>query len=112
MRLAAFLAGLLVIASASALPAAAQTVDPASYVKQLHQRYPGRDPSADESRYWLDQLARGAAPNDVQAGVLGSEAYFNRYKRDPAVWIDAAYSMVQNRTPSEAGSFVAASSTP
>lgn len=102
MRLAAFLVGLLVIASASALPAAAQTFEPASYVKQLHQRYLGRDPSADESRYWLDQLARGASPTDVQAGVLGSEAYFNRYKRDASAWIDAAYAMVQNRTPSEA----------
>lgn len=102
MRLAALLLGFLLIASASAAPAAAQTFEPASFVKQLHQRYIGRDPSAEESKYWLDQLARGASANDVHAGVLGSEAYFNRHKRDAAAWIDAAYAMVQNRTPSEA----------
>jgi hypothetical protein len=93
---------LLVFASAWTVPAAAQTSDPAAFVKQLHQRYIGRDPSVEESKYWLDQIARGATPNDVQAGVLGSEAYFNRHKRDAAAWIDAAYAMVQNRTPSEA----------
>jgi hypothetical protein len=102
MRLAAFLVGLLAIASASAPPARAQTVAPASLVKQLHQRYLGRDPKDDESRYWVDQLSRGAVADDVHAGVLGSEAYFNRHKRDAAAWIDGAYAMVQNRTPSEA----------
>lgn len=102
MRLAALIAGLLIIASALAPPAEAQTVDPVAFVKQVHQRYLGRDPSVDESRYWVDQLSRGATAQDVQAGVLGSEAYFNRHKRDAASWIDGAFAMVQNRAPSEA----------
>ena len=107
MRPAALFLSLTAFASIGFVPglsqtASAQTFDPASFVKQLHQRYIGRDPSAEESKYWTDQLARGATADDVHAGVLGSEAYFNRHKRDPGAWIDGAFAMVQNRTPSEA----------
>lgn len=77
----------------------AQLADSSTYVRQVHQQYLGREPTAYELQYWIDQLNRGMQPRDVQAFVISSEASFERYQRNVNAWIMASLAQVIRRSP-------------
>src|SRR5262245_43028623 len=80
-------------------PLAAQAIDTTGVVRGLYRDYPGRDPSPDESLAWIRALQRGTAPSEVHAFVLASDECFDRYRRDPTTWMNAAYAVVLSRQP-------------
>lgn len=81
------------------LLAHAQIADPSSYVRQIHQQYVGREPTAYELQYWIDQINRGMSPREVQAFIISSEAYFDRNQRNADVWIMSTLTQVCRRAP-------------
>jgi hypothetical protein len=76
----------------------ASTSDPAAQVASWYQAYLGR--TTDPGSYiWVDQLARGASPEEVQAGIVGSDEYYNRAGGTPQAFIQALFRDALGRQP-------------
>jgi hypothetical protein len=63
---------------------------------QLYLRRPS-DPAG--LRNYLDLLRRGVAPEDVQAGMLGSEEYYQLHGNRQRPWVAALYADVLDPSP-------------
>ena len=103
-RVALLVTPLVLLAAAhSARPnsAAAQAFDGTTFVRELHARYIGREPSAEEAAYWVQKLQQGTTPGEVHAGIVGSEAYFDRSNRNVATWLNGAFNALLRRPPAQ-----------
>ncbi len=74
----------------------------ANLVRGYYLRFLGRAPEAAGMQAWLEAFARGAQPEDVLAGVLGSEEYFARQGGDLAAFVRSMYTDLLGRVPAEA----------
>jgi hypothetical protein len=74
--------------------------DAVTLVQSWYQRYLHRavDPTGYEA--WVTQLRNGVPARNVEAGILGSDEYFQRHNSDPAQFIVGLYVDVLGRSPS------------
>ncbi len=84
-----------------AAPLAAQFIDTAGFVRGLFRDYLGRDPGPEELSAWIRSMQRGTPASEVHAYVLASDECFARNRRDPATWIQAAFSVALRRQPTQ-----------
>jgi hypothetical protein len=73
--------------------------DPNSLVNTWYNRYLGRqgDPAMAT---WVDSLARGTPPDQVLAGIIASDEYYQRAGATPAGFVAQLYSDFLERRPS------------
>src|SRR5437764_4307023 len=83
----------------AALPgtAAAQAVDPATYVYSLYKSILNRDPTAGEVDLWVRSLQSGTKPDDVRAAFLGSDEFYRLHSNDARKFVAAAFVHVYRR---------------
>src|SRR5262249_49841312 len=68
-------------------------------IRIWYRRYLGRPADKADVESWVQRLKQGWSMLDVQAGILGSAEYFDRYQRDPARFIAALYEAVEGTPP-------------
>jgi hypothetical protein len=90
----AVLSGVIVLFAASGVEAAA-------FVDELYVRYFGRQPFYSELDYWVGRMERrGDPPIVVEAGIIGSPAYFEQNRYNTTRWIRDVFHKVLGRNPS------------
>jgi hypothetical protein len=67
-------------------------------VEGWYQLYLNRAPDPTGVRDFVNQLSRGASPEEVQASIIGSDEYFRLHGSRPASWIVGMYADVLNRS--------------
>jgi hypothetical protein len=72
----------------------------ARVVDSWYRLYLNRDPEPEGMRDQLARLRRGDSPEEIQAGILGSDEYFRLHGSRRVAWIAALYSDVLDRSPS------------
>ena len=72
-------------------------IQPDQQIRGWYLMYLGRVPRQDEIQAWLVQLTRGASLADVQVSVLASPEYYQRYKNNPALFVQSIYEPILNR---------------
>jgi hypothetical protein len=92
----AVLGGVLLLVSAATAEA---QFSPPAFVDQLYERYFGRQPYLQELDYWLDRMERGDPPIVVEAGIIGSPAYFQQNKYNVTLWVRDVFRKVLGRNP-------------
>ena len=99
----------VLIAALSLLPglvvgrlAFGQASESASYIRLLYKKYLDTEPSAVDLNYWMNQMQQGVTAVDLQAVVIGSDAYLNRHRGDLTSWINGVYAEVLSRNPTPA----------
>lgn len=93
----AVLGGLLLLVSAATAEA---QFSPPAFVDQLYERYFDRQPYYQELDYWLDRMDRGDPPIVVEAGIIGSPAYFQQNRYNVTLWVRDVFRKVLGRNPS------------
>jgi hypothetical protein len=68
-------------------------------VESWYQLFLHRPADPDGLRDYVGRLRRGIAPEDVQAGFLGSEEYYRLQGSRPRRWVAALYADVLDRSP-------------
>jgi hypothetical protein len=71
-------------------------------VEGWYQRFLGRKPDRSGVATWASMLARGASPENVQAGILASDEFWELHGRRPAGFIRGLYEGVLSRAPRKA----------
>lgn len=62
-----------------------------------YDQYLGRSAFLDELPYWTDQMHRGVCADDIRAGILGSDEYFNRRGLTPEGFVAGLYADILGR---------------
>jgi hypothetical protein len=80
----------------------------AQVIDSWYRLYLNRQAEPEGMRDQLDRLRRGDSPEEIQAGILGSDEYFRLHGSRRAAWIAALYSDVLDRSPTrrEIGSWL------
>jgi hypothetical protein len=68
-------------------------------VDSWYRLYLNRAPEAQGMRDQIDRLRRGDSPEEIQAGILGSDEYFRLHGSRRHAWVAALYSDVLDRSP-------------
>lgn len=72
----------------------------AAFVEQLYETYFGRQPYYSELDYWLDRMTRQGDSRDVvEAGIIGSPAYFQQNRYNTNLWMREVFREVLGRGP-------------
>lgn len=66
-------------------------------VREAYQQYLGRAPEAAGLQFWVDQLAVGLAPRDMEAHLFGADEYFAAPGGTASGWVRAVYVDVLER---------------
>ena len=72
-------------------------------VQADYQQYLGRSASATEVSYWVNVFLNGGSNEQVNAGFLSSQEYFQQHGGNVVDWLFAGYRAVLNRQPDAAG---------
>jgi hypothetical protein len=72
----------------------------ARVVDSWYRLYLNREAEPVGLRDQMERLRRGDSPEEIQAGILGSDEYFRLHGSRRAAWIAALYSDVLDRSPS------------
>jgi hypothetical protein len=78
--------------------------DPRDLVEHWYQTFLHRSSAGDpRSSVWADQLRQGAAPNEVLAGICGTDEYYAKGGRTPEGFIRNLFAdiVVRQPTPGE-----------
>jgi len=67
-------------------------------VESWYQLYLNRAPDPTGVRDFVNRMARGATPEDIQASIIGSDEYYRLHGSRPASWIAGMYADVLNRS--------------
>ncbi len=70
-----------------------------SLVASWYQRYLHRNPEECGLRNWAGLLRCGKSPEEVEAGILGSDEYYHLHGCTPAGYVTGLYVDVLGRTP-------------
>jgi hypothetical protein len=73
--------------------------DFAQLVDSWYRLYLNRAPEPEGMRDQLDRLRRGDSPEEIQAGILGSDEYYRLHGSRRHAWVAALYSEVLDRSP-------------
>jgi hypothetical protein len=68
-------------------------------VDSWYRLYLNRAPEPEGMRDQLDRLRRGDSPEEIQAGILGSDEYFRLHGSRRHAWVAALYADVLDRSP-------------
>ncbi len=68
-------------------------------VRTLYRTFLNREPSADELSQWVWSFQKGLSMTDAQATFMTSDEYFNRYSRNPSLFITGMFNNVLHRAP-------------
>jgi len=68
-------------------------------IRGWYRKYLGREAAPTDVNTWIKYLEQGWSILDVQAGILGSDEFFNRYRRDPARFIAGLYAEILGVNP-------------
>jgi hypothetical protein len=74
---------------------------PNSYRQLVESWYPlylNRAPDPTGVRDFVNRMARGATPEDIQSSIIGSDEYYRLHGSRPASWIAGMYADVLNRS--------------
>jgi hypothetical protein len=72
-------------------------------INQLYEQYLGRPADVGGLNYWLAVWAAHQGPEMVQAGIIGSQEYFNTAGGTPQAWVTRLYQNLFNRNPDPGG---------
>jgi uncharacterized lipoprotein YbaY len=72
---------------------------PYEQVTQWYQTYLGRQPTEQELFVWSNHLNRGQPASDIQAYLLGSSEYYERYQNNPNLYVQGVYRSVNGNDP-------------
>lgn len=85
---------------AAALPGQVTASDIAR-IQQWYRQYLGREATRDELRSWQTHLERGQPITDVQAYLLGSTEYYDRYRSNNGQYLNQVYREVYGTSPTQ-----------
>src|SRR5262249_1555154 len=90
--------GLIVVA----LPgiAAAQRVDPATYVYNLYKGILEREPTESELALWVRNFQAGMKPAEMRGAFIGSDEFYRLHSKDARKFVAAAFVQVYRRPAS------------
>jgi Domain of unknown function (DUF4214) len=71
----------------------------AEVVDSWYRLYLNRAPEPEGLRDQLNRLRRGESPEEIQAGILGSDEYYRLHGSRRHAWIAGLYSDVLDRSP-------------
>jgi hypothetical protein len=71
-------------------------------VREWYRRFLDREPDPSGFRYQLDRLREGHPPEDVLAGILGSDEYYRRAGGRPAAFVQELFLDLTGRPPTPA----------
>jgi hypothetical protein len=83
-----------------ALAPITSAASPYDQVTGWYQNYLNRTPTQQELYTWNNHLNRGQPATDIQAYLLGSSEYFDRYQNDPNLYMYGVYRSLYNNEPS------------
>lgn len=92
---------LTAVSGSSMQPGWGQPATPYDQVTQWYQGYLGRPPTQQELYTWNNHIARGQPASDIQAYILGSSEYYDRYQNDPNQYLYGLYRSLYNANPSQ-----------
>jgi hypothetical protein len=72
-------------------------------INQLYEQYLGRPADAGGLNYWLGVWAANQGPEMVQAGIIGSQEYYQTAGGTPQAWVTRLYQNLFNRNPDPGG---------
>ena len=76
------------------------TADPQyELVQSWYQRYLHRSGNVNELSGWVTLLNRGSAPEEVEAGILGSDEFYNTHGGTPEGFVRGLFDDVLRRRP-------------
>jgi hypothetical protein len=95
MKRTVLIVGLVVVA----LPrtAAAQQMDPATYVFHLYKSILDRAPTESEVALWERNLLSGMKPEEAKGAFLGSDEFYRLHSKDARKFVAAAFVHVHRR---------------
>ena len=67
-------------------------------VESWYSLYLNRVPDPTGVRDFVNRMARGATPEDIQASIIGSDEYYRLHGSRPPSWIAGMYADVLNRS--------------
>ncbi len=72
-------------------------------INQLYEEYLGRPADTGGVNYWLGVWAAHNGPEMVQAGIIGSQEYYDTAGGTPQAWVTKLYQNLFNRAPDAQG---------
>jgi hypothetical protein len=66
-----------------------------------YEQYLGRSAYVDELPFWTDKMHQGVCADDIRAGILGSDEYYNRRGLTPEGFAAGLYADILGRNASD-----------
>jgi len=94
------LPALLLLVVAVPTPAQPRDREARALVERWFQRYLNRD-TGGYGQYFVDALKAGAEPNEVLAGIVGSQEYYQNAGGTPPAFVRRLYRDLARRAPTD-----------
>jgi len=72
-------------------------------IRPAYEHFLGRDFDAKGLAFWVGQMQQGLTDEQLEAGFIGSDEYFNHAGGTNTLWVDAMYEDLLGRAPDSQG---------
>ncbi|HVC92930.1 MAG TPA: DUF4214 domain-containing protein, partial [Pirellulales bacterium] len=72
-------------------------------IRPAYLQYLGRDADSEGLAFWVAQMQHGLTDEELEAGFIGSDEFFNHAGGTNKLWVDAMYQDLLGRAPDPQG---------